>query len=86
MDITGRTADGRSRLDQLPRQASLAGPARRTASGEILTGFSAGMESGGQLNPAHSRWLMGLPPEWDDCGVTAMQLMPSKRKASLKRI
>ena len=78
--------DGRSRLDQLPRQANLAGPARRTASGEILTGFSAGMESGGQLNPAHSRWLMGLPPEWDDCGVTAMQLMPSKRKASLKRI
>ena len=61
------------RSSDLNDYAQLTGPVRITPHGQILTGCSAGMESGGQLNPAHSRWLMGYPPEWDDCGVTAMQ-------------
>ena len=61
----------------LPQMATMCGPARLTATGEMLTGSFAEMESGGQLNPAHSRWLMGYPPAWDDCGATAM---PSSRK------
>lgn len=74
-DGKDRTFD---RLDYSTEQGlKISRPIRITASGQRQTGSDAGMENSGQLNPAHSRWLMGYPPEWDDCAVTAM---PSSRK------
>ena len=53
------------------------GPARLTASGQLLTGSSAGMESGGQLNPLHSAWLMGYPCVWDQ---SAERVLTKKKR------
>jgi len=66
---TGTNPDGstRVRLDQLPRVAGL-----------TAIGSPAATEKPGQLNPAHSRWLMGYPAEWDACAPTAT---PSSRKS-----
>ncbi len=59
-----------------------------TGSGEMPCGFPADPKEKakkggiGQLNPAHSRWLMGLPSVWDDCGVMAMESLRHSRKPS----
>lgn len=44
--------------------------------GLMPIGYRAKAESGGPLNPEHSRWLMGLPPVWTSCA-------PSETRSSL---
>lgn len=70
----------------LPGEAKLCGPVRLTASGEMLTGSSAGMESGGQLNPEHSLWLQAIPRAWVSFALRATQSMSKQRARSSKRI
>ena len=53
--------------------AELPQPVRLTASGQILTGSSAEMESGGQLNPRFSGYLMGYPPIWCIAAILAQR-------------
>jgi hypothetical protein len=50
--------------------------------GETQSGSTAETKNIGQLNPAHSRWLMGLPTVWDDCGAVVTRLSRRKPKPS----
>lgn len=60
------SGDGRETPNKIGWAASLCGPLRLTVFGEMRTGCYVEMENGVQLNPAHSRWLMGLPRAWDE--------------------
>lgn len=78
---TATTGGGNAHLDR---------EARLTASGPTPSGSTAATGSGGQLNPAHSRWLMGLPSAWDQAapsrasrgkGSSEGTATPSSRKS-----
>lgn len=58
--------DGSKTQQRLQDFAGITGPLRLTVFGEMLTGSYVEMANGVQLNPAHSRWLMGLPRAWDE--------------------
>lgn len=78
MSESGVDPDGstRTRLDQLPRQAQLAD------SGPTAIGGTDETASSGQLDPAYSRWLMGVPAAWDVCADLATASLRRKPKSS----
>lgn len=52
------------------------------STGERASGSRAEMAKLGQLNPAHSRWLMGFPAAWDDCAPTVTRSARKSRQSS----
>jgi hypothetical protein len=90
-DVTGRSLGQKEIHGTMHGCACLVSEARLTAFGDQPIGYLLGpngweiVPACGQLNPTHSRWLMGLPKEWDDCGVTAMGLLrKSRRRLSVR--
>lgn len=69
-----------------PRGKPLSAEVLLTDSGKTLNGSTVETESIGQLNPAFSLWLMGLPPEWLSCAELAMQSLRRSRKRLSARI
>lgn len=60
---------------------------RQTVSGLTLTGYSVEILTGqscGQLDPAHSAWLQGIPVELRNCVHTAMRSISKSRRRSSK--
>jgi hypothetical protein len=71
--------DGKLRNDRLVYQAE-----RFVDFGEMPNGYLAAMDGSARLNPAHSRWLMGLPIAWESCADMVTLSARSRRKASSK--
>ncbi len=64
---------------------SLALQVKLVDSGETPTGLPAETTRRGQLNPDHSRWLMGIPAAWAECAPLALPRSTATATPSARR-
>ena len=83
-DAAGREGEMSQGLDEGQRCSRCGGDGISPFAPNESTG--AKTENTGQLNPAFSLWLMGLPAEWACLGGLAMRFVRLKRKRSSKAI
>jgi len=77
---TPRAADGSNGSTTDNRSAN--GQDLPTVAGRTATGSPAPTASRGQLNPEHTRWLMGYAAAWGSCADTATRSSPKSRRRS----
>lgn len=69
----------------VPENCLLGRQVHATAFGETPYGSPAETEKRGQLNPALSRWLMGLPVIWDLCALRVTPTIRTRNVLSMPR-
>jgi hypothetical protein len=72
--------DGKLRNDRLVYQAE-----QFVDFGQTPNGYPAATDGSARLNPAHSRWLMGLPTVWESCADMVTLSARNRRKVSSRR-
>ena len=84
LDTMDRKANRPSRAATGRKEGYLTEQASLTVSGPTPNGSPAATASGGQLNPRHSAWLMGLPLIWDVCAFRAAEKCSSRSSRKAK--
>jgi hypothetical protein len=64
------------RLAAGKRPDNLHSVTRLLVPGKMLNGLNVSTENGCRLNPAHTRWLQGIPAQWASCAPTGTRLTP----------
>lgn len=77
--------NGERELQMGGKNCRLEDQAQLTVSGETPNGSTAPTESIGQLNPEHSRWLMGIPTVWGCCAAMVTRSVRRKPRSSSKQ-
>jgi hypothetical protein len=72
----------KARMKGGPRNCITSLQVMAKANGPAQPGSSATTEKPGALNPEFVCWLMGFPPAWVSCGVSAMQSIRDQRRRS----
>lgn len=88
-NMAGNTDSSRATVAAVQGPFAIRGKLTLQDDGSIAIGYCVETlpesQSGGPLNPEHSRWLMALSPEWANCAPTETASILKRRRNSAGR-